>query len=80
MGDILKSTALEIADNWDQMAATELNSDPARRSTLRWCADVIRMMASRQPLTCPHATSPLRYCMQCPVDPCPIEIGAGVTK
>ena len=28
---------------------------------------------SKPPATCPHATLPLRYCLPCPVDRCPME-------
>lgn len=76
MADISKSMALEIADNWDQMAATEVNSTAARRETLRECADLIRMQAEREPLGCPHAPAPFRYCPECVARPCPVGLSS----
>lgn len=49
MGKMNDAMALEIADNWDQMAATEANSSPQRRATLRECADLLRMLADLGP-------------------------------
>jgi hypothetical protein len=34
----------ELAGTWEVMAATEDGSNPARRATLRECADALRMM------------------------------------
>jgi hypothetical protein len=32
--------------------------------------------ARERPKSCPHSTSPLRYCDPCPVSPCPMEVEA----
>src|SRR3546814_12646557 len=64
MTSISESMANEIADNWEQMAATETAAHPARRETLRECADLIRMMANREPETCPHAEQTFRLCLE----------------
>jgi len=66
MTDISKELAFEIADNWEQMAST---AEPvAKRETLRECADLLRMTATRRPLTCPRAERnglPFYYCDDC---------------
>lgn len=46
MPHLSQTMAAEIADTWDVMAATEKGAHPARRATLRECADLIRMLAS----------------------------------
>lgn len=66
MAYISENLALEIAENWEQMAST---AEPAaRRATLRECADLLRMMALRKPLACPRAERnglPFYYCYDC---------------
>lgn len=67
MTGISKSMANEIADNWEQMAAVE--EPQARRETLRECADLVRMIANRKPVSCPRAERlglPFYYCDDCP--------------
>jgi len=69
MAEISKFLAEEIATTWETMAEMEKDAPQGRRATLRECADVLRMLASRAPLTCPRAArlhGPLRYCPDCP--------------
>jgi hypothetical protein len=42
---ISTTLAIEIADNWDQMAATLVDASADKRETLRMCADLIRTLA-----------------------------------
>lgn len=47
MADISNFLAQELADTWANMAKMEKAADPARRATLRECADMVRMLANR---------------------------------
>ena len=75
MADISKFLAEETATTWETMAEMETDAPPARRATLRECADVLRMLANRMPAACPHS-APLRFCMYRPdgVDQCAIGL------
>lgn len=72
MTGISKNLATEIADGWENMAATEVDAHPKRRETLRECADLLRMLSDLGPLQCPRAArlhSPMRFCPDCPGAP-----------
>lgn len=81
MSDISKFLATELAETWETMAEMELGSAPARRETLRECADAVRMLSSRPELPdCPH-NAPMRFCMYRPDDVavCPIGLQGCMT-
>lgn len=68
MTDIIKFLAEELSTIWETMAEMERDALPGRRATLRECADTIRILANREPPSCPRAErlhSPLRYCPDC---------------
>jgi hypothetical protein len=83
VSDISRFLAIETAETWETMAEMEADASPARRATLRECADVLRMLANRrepEPQTCPHS-DPLRFCAYRPDDVavCPIGLNGCMT-
>lgn len=81
MSDISKALATELAETWETMAEMERDSHPTRRSTLRECADALRMLSSVQTRPdCPH-NAPMRFCMYRPDDVavCPIDLQGCMT-
>jgi hypothetical protein len=56
---ISPALAIEVAETWETMAEMEVASSPDRRATLRECADMVRMLATR--LAAPASPIPGGY-------------------
>lgn len=74
--DSIQIAALSLlAGNWQAEADTAIGISIDRRAALRECAETLRMLCEVRFEDCPHA-APHRYCAECPVQPCPIGLGA----